>query len=167
MSDHAARDQEARIDAILRKNAGNLHLVPEARTPLEDLFRLEDGDEEIEVRREERLLTFRLVMGYIFEAGPEPLSVLRRIFAITKAVRPELIGDMSLEDISVICADGSKATVSARIERIYNKPVAETGAKGVTAAFQKRSGAYAEAQLGNKNRRKGKRKAKNSKGKRP
>ena len=168
MSD-AARNMEERIDAILRKNAHHVHLVQEGRMPFEELFRMEDDGREAgelyefdaeelrELRWEERKTTFRLMLEYMFAGGPEPLGVLRAVFAIVKAVRPELLGNMSLDDIAVICCDGGKATVSARIQRIYNGKLEEAGMKVTGASFQKQSEAYSTSQLGNKNRRKGKR----------
>jgi hypothetical protein len=124
------------------------------RTPLEELLSGEGGwdVEETEVRADERLTTFRGMMEFIFQAGPEPLQVLRHVFAIAKAVRPELLGDMSLEDISIICADGGRATVSARIQRVYNGTLAKAGMKDARAAFQK-AGDFSAPQIGNKNRR--------------
>lgn len=88
---------------------------------------------------------------------------------MVKAVRPQLLGDMSLEDISLLCGDGGRATVSARIGRIYNGYIEERGGGKVKASFQKSAtacGKYAEAAKGNNNRRKGmKKKALNSKSK--
>jgi hypothetical protein len=156
-----SNDQAAKIDAVLRKNAGTLHLVNVPRTPLEELLRGEemwDDAEERELREEERVATFRRMLEFIFQSGPEPLRVLRNIFALTKAVRPELLGDMSLDDIAIICADGGKATVSARIERIYNATLEKAGVTAPRAAFQKRSSKYSAAQAGNKNRVKGRKK---------
>lgn len=158
---HHVRDQEAKIDAVLRKNATALQLVNVPRTPLEELLRGEelwDSAEERELREEERLATFRRMLEFIFQSGPEPLRVLRYVFALTKAVRPQLLGDMSLDDIAIICADGGKATVSARIERIYNATLEKAGVAAPRAAFQKRSSRYSEAQVGNKNRVKGRKK---------
>jgi hypothetical protein len=135
----------------MAKHAASLHLVRPVRTPLEELMGKEEheGTDEGEIRMQ----TLRKMLDYIFQYGPEPIKVLRVIFALAKSVRPELIADMSLDDISIICADGGKATVSARIKRIYNGTLEKAGAKGAAAAFQKR-GNYAAAQAGNTNRRK-------------
>jgi hypothetical protein len=99
--------------------------------------------------------TLRKMLDFVFQSGPCPLRVLRHVFALTKAVRPELIGDMSLDDIAIICADGGKATVSARIKTIYNETLQKAGDTRGRASFQKRSAKYGDAQLGNKNRTKG------------
>jgi len=150
-----ADDMERRIDDVLHKNRDNLHLVVIPRTPLEVLLSSEGGGdaEEREIREDERLQTFRGLLEFVFQAGPEPLQVLRHIFAVTKAVRPDLLGDMSLEDISIICADGGRATVSARIQRIYNGTLAKAGMRETRAAFQK-TGNFSAPQKGNQNRKK-------------
>ena len=154
MTEERAQEMERRIDEVLHKNRDTLHLVNIPRTPLEDLLRGErTGDvDEDEMRDEVRLETFRGLMSFIFQSGPEPLSVLRHVFAVAKAVKPELIGDMSLEDISIICADGGRATVSARIQRIYNGTLAKAGMKETRAAFQK-TGNFSDPQRGNQNRK--------------
>lgn len=154
MSEELAMDMEKRISEVLHKNRDHIHLVMLPRTPLEELMRVEGGidEEEAEVRWDERLKTFRVVLEFVFQSGPEPLQVLRHIFAITKAVRPELIGDMSLEDISIICADGGRATVSARIQRIYNGTLQKAGMKNARASFQK-AGDFSTPQKGNQNRK--------------
>lgn len=144
------RQQEI-LDRLLAKHAASLHLARPVPTPLEELMGKEDEDETDE--GEIRLQTLRKLLDYIFQYGPEPIKVLRVIFALAKSVRPELIADMPLDDISIICADGGKATVSARIKRIYNGTLEKAGAKGSAAAFQKR-GEYAKGQKGNTNRRK-------------
>jgi hypothetical protein len=144
---------QQKIDRVLHKNRDHIHLVSVPRTPLEALLEAEGGGDQEEHYRlqAERLDIFRALLEFIFQAGPEPLQVLRSIFALAKAVRPELLGDMSLEDISIICADGGRATVSARIQRIYNAPLARAGMPEARASFQK-SGTYAAAQRGNSNR---------------
>ena len=150
-----ADDMQRRIDEVLHKNRDNLHLVVIPRTPLEVLMACEGGcdEDEAEIREDERLKTFRGLMEFIYQSGPEPLQVLRHVFAICKAVRPELLGDMSLEDISIICADGGRATVSARIQRIYNGTLEKAGMRETRAAFQK-TGNFSAPQKGNQNRKK-------------
>lgn len=152
MTDEAASEMERRIDEVLHKEKSQAHLVTVPRTPLEELMSKEDGGdvEWNEVRWEARLEAFRLMLEFFFQGGPEPLQVLRHVMALTKAVNPALLGDMSLEDISIICADGGRATVSARIKRIYNGTLAAAGMEA-RAAFQK-TGNFSEPQKGNKNR---------------
>jgi hypothetical protein len=152
MTDEAASEMERRIDEVLHKEKSQAHLILPPRTPLEELMRKEDGGDEEwdEMRWEARLEAFRLMLEFFYQAGPDPLQVLRHVMALTKAVNPALLGDMSLEDISIICADGGRATVSARIKRIYNGTLAAAGMEA-RASFQK-TGNFSEPQKGNKNR---------------
>lgn len=149
------------IDFVLRKNAGHMTAGTGAlcgETPLETLMReeggAEDGD-EWKVRGE----AFWRMLEYLYEEGPEPLALIRRIYALTKAIAPHLLGDMSMDDIAMLSGDGGRATVSARILRIYNGKLAEAGMKGVKSACQKSDEAretYRGAQMGNRNRTKNK-----------
>lgn len=147
-----AEQQQEIIDRVMVKHADSLHLMRPPRTPLEELMGKEDGRDGTEEMNETRLRVFRGILEFIFQDGAEPLKVLRFVFALAKAVRPELIADMSLADISIICADGGKATVSARIKRIYNGTLAKAGVQACAAPFQKR-GNYAAGQKGNSNRK--------------
>ena len=150
------RSMEEVIDFVLRKNRERLtagYGSLESQDPAEALMRKEEGPEpeEWEIRNE----AFRQILEFFFQDGPEPLAVLRRVFATVKAVAPHLVGDMSCEDIALICGDGGRATVSARIKRIYNGKLKESGMKAVKAPFQKSEEAvrtFSEAQKGNKNR---------------
>lgn len=78
-------------------------------------------------------------------------------FAIVKALRPQLISQMSLEDIAVLCGDAGKATVSARIKRLINRRLEAMGMLGTFCHFQKSPETvekYRAAQMGNSNRSK-------------
>lgn len=148
-------DLSEKIYAVVRKH-GTVHaqLPP---TPLEEVIAGEEPDpDESEEWRERKMAvrvdTLRTMLRYIHQHGPDPLRILRNHFALTKAVAPELIGNMSLDDIAILCADKGKATVSARVKAIYNRPLERCGMDSA-ASFQKR-GRYAEAQKGNQNRRK-------------
>ena len=159
------QDMEEAIDGVLHRNAAYAHLFSSPRTPLEELLAgegMENIDEE--TRMAVRLETFRALMEFFFQSGPDPLAVLRHVFALGKAVSPHLMGDMSMDDIAIICADGGKATVSARIQRIYSKTLEDAGMSG-KASCQKTSEKYRTSQLGNNNRVKG-REMPNRKGKR-
>ena len=147
-----------KIDRILRKNLATAHVVT-SRTPLEELIAQEDGAEDPEFEMEVRITTFGKLLDFLFQHGPHPLELLRMLYAIVKVLRPHLIADMSLEDLAVLCGDGGKATVSARIERIYNAPrdMRKAGHGELRASFQK-TGNYSEPQKGNTNRRRKKKK---------
>lgn len=96
------------------------------------------------------------LLGLLVSEGTLWRSAVAMAFALAKALRPQLIGDMSLADIAVLCGDGGRATPSARGKRLYNARLAGGGAKGSSAPYQKREGTvrkYRDAQQGNKNRR--------------
>jgi hypothetical protein len=88
--------------------------------------------------------------------------------ALLKTLRPSLLTVMerrngqdvpvmmSLDDIAVLCGDAGKATVSARIKRVFNRKLEAQGMLGCFAHFQKSPEAvekYRAAQRGNTNRR--------------
>jgi hypothetical protein len=123
-----------------------------------DWFNLKDASDK---NWDERLKAIRGLLDYIFADGPHPLAVIRRIYGITKAVRPNCIIEMSLADLAVLCDDGrgrssdGRATQSARIKRIFEQPIRKAGMRGFKANFQKNESAgesYSRAQTGNKNR---------------
>lgn len=147
------------IDFVLRKNADHMTVGTGAlagENPLQALMREESGvedEQEWKIRGE----AFWRFLEFIYEEGPEPLALLRRLYATTKAVAPHLLGDMSMEDLAMLCGDGGRATISARIFRIYNGKLSAAGMHGVKAACQKSDEAretYRESQKGNRNRTK-------------
>jgi hypothetical protein len=143
----------SRIEHVLDKVHASDRLIPHPPTPLEALLASEDGEEEEDEIAAARIEAFCRMLDYFFQNGPDPLQVLRNIFAVAKAVRPQVLGDMSMEDISIICADAGRGTVSARIKRIYNAKIEEAGGRPVLSSCQK-SGNYSTPQLANKNRKK-------------
>jgi len=103
--------------------------------------------------------SFKGLCGFWTMEGYEWRKAVCAHLAIVKALRSELIGGMSLEEIAVLCGDKGKATVSARAKRLFNRRLAAMGMHGTFAHFQKSPAAcesYRAAQMGNTNRRKGK-----------
>ncbi len=95
--------------------------------------------------------------GFWVSEGHEWKKAVAVQFAIVKALRPVLIGSMSLDDIAALCGDAGKATVSARVKRLFSKRLEEGGMLGTFAHFQKSPEAverYRAAQMGNHNRNK-------------
>lgn len=89
--------------------------------------------------------------------GMEWKKAVAAHMVIMKALRPQLIGQMSLEEIAVLCGDKGKATVSARGKRLFNARLEAMGMRGTHAHYQKSPEAvekYRKAQMGNSNRRK-------------
>lgn len=88
-------------------------------------------------------------------------------YCVAKALRPSLIAGMSLDDISRLSGDeGGRATPQNRTKRIFNDRVQAAGFKAIHVHYQKSAEAiekYREAQMGNSNRRRSKRKPKTKK----
>ena len=115
---------------------------------------LEDEEmewDEIQRRAKRRKDDLSKIIHYFFQQGPNPLLVIRNVYAAAKAINPDLLKDMSMEDISIICADSGRCTVSARIKRIYNKKIEDAGGRPVLSSCQK-TGNYSTPQLANSNR---------------
>ncbi len=143
----------SKIEHVLEKNHASDRLMHPVPTPLEALLASEDGEDEEDSMAAARVETFIKLLEFFFQNGPDPLQVLRNVLAVAKAVRPQVLGDMSMEDISIICADAGRGTVSARIKRIYNAKIEEAGGRPVLAPCQK-TGNYSTPQIANKNRKK-------------
>lgn len=129
----------------------------EHRNPLSELLAKEDGPvmEEAEIRTE----AFRALMDFLFADGPHPGVVVRRVYALAKAICPARLAYMSLADLGLMLGE-TRAAQSWRVKKIFSYKLQAAGAKATHAAFQKRAGAvakYAAAQKGNTNR-KGRRK---------
>lgn len=81
------------------------------------------------------------------------------VYSMAKALRPELIGGMSLEDMAVLCGDGGgRATAQARTKRVFSDEVTAAGFRASQVHFQKSASVvvkYRAAQQGNHNRRDG------------
>lgn len=165
-------DQMQRIDAILHKYGlsapgyggevfGSTHETAADLMCGAEIEEIGDDEHERNLVLAGRLQGWRAFIHLLTSDGMHPLLVVRNFYAAIKATRPELLHDMSMEDIAVLCGDGGRATVSARIKRVYNKRLAEVGDNG-RAPCQKSGAAslvYASAQKRNRNRREGARKA--------
>jgi hypothetical protein len=158
-----AGEQEQKMDAVVRKYAESLWASDQdgGHTPLDALMAKEEMGTRGSAMTEEEVYRVRCeayvwLLDFFFADGPNPLCVIRRVLSLVKAIKPELIGDMSCEDVAVLCDDTGRATVSARIKRIYTRFLEGHGAKVTKARFQKSDDAvrrYRAAQKGNRNRK--------------
>jgi hypothetical protein len=152
MAEPQGHDQ--RINSAIARAAARRGYQQEAittRTPLDDLLAKEEGEDAQAQRRE----ALSLVLLYFFADGPHPGCVLRRVYAVTKAVKPKLCLDMTLEELALMFGE-TKAAQQWRIDKIFNDYQRLRGVKGFKAAFQKSDearAAYSRAQRGNHNRR--------------
>lgn len=149
---------EQKIDMTLRhawsreQSAGREPVY--TRTPIDEMISREDGEPLDEYLM--RVEAMRDLMGYFFADGPHPAAVLKRVFAVAKAIFPELVLNMSCEEIGLLFGE-TKAAVSYRIKLLVNRPIAALFGHGVQLPWQKSSIAcakYREQALGNTNRRK-------------
>lgn len=110
---------------------------------------------------EERVRGMVRMLDYFYEDGPHPLAVIRRVMAVAKAIRPEVLLNMSLAQIAVLSDDGKgrscdgRATVSERVKRLFEEPIRKSGMHGFKTGFQKTESAnhnYSVAGQGNQNR---------------
>lgn len=113
---------------------------------------------KIKEEQDERFVyqSYRGLCGYWTMDGYEWRKAVCAHLVMVKALRPGLIGGMSLEDIAVICGDKGKATVSARAKRLISKRLEAMGMRATYAHYQKSAEAvesYRAAQMGNTNRR--------------
>lgn len=162
MSDHSHHEQritETLRVAWSREQAAGRDPVY-TRTPLDEMIAREEG----EVLEEHliRLEAFRRLMSIFFADGPHPSDVMRRVYAFAKALRPELILNMSCEEVGAIFGE-TKASVSYRIKQLVNRPIMAHSGHGTQLPWQKSSSAcatYAARAKGNTNRRKVSRKHK-------
>jgi hypothetical protein len=149
LPDVGAMTEEQLLEEAAKQNVS----VPESADRLEIIELLKDARD---ANWEQRVKGMRGMMQYCFADGPHPLKVLERVYAVAKAVYPDLILNMSQEALAVLCNDGGRATVSARIKRLYNEPVARAGMNGSHLPWQKSASAvqtYADRQRGNQNRK--------------
>jgi len=135
-----------------RRNGGEPSAV-DNHTPLDALLQQEDGvPDDFYAAGVDMLRRF---LGWVFEQGPHPASVTQRIYSVTNAVCPELLLNMSGEEIAALFGQG-RAAESARTIML-NKKLKSVGFKHTTFRHQKSETArkrMALSALGNRNRRK-------------
>lgn len=152
---HAVREMLAQV---YRREGRNQEGV-DNHTPLDALLEKEEQDsagEEMLIGQEK----LRRMMGWIFEAGPDPAAAMQRLYALARCCFPELILNMTGEEVAVIFGQG-RAAESARIG-LLNAKLKAAGFRNHLFRFQKSAGSrpkYAAAQRGNQNRRNGKRRS--------
>lgn len=164
-------DMDAMTDLQLCEYAAEHHIAIAEGLSREELM---DGIRSaLEANWDERLWAFRGLLDYFFADGPHPLQVIRRVYAVAKAIRPQVILNMSLADLAVLCGDGERgarvdtpagpgqrktdgrATQSARMKRLIEAPIKKLGMKGFKSSYEKDESAveaYSESAKDNKNR---------------
>jgi hypothetical protein len=88
-------------------------------------------------------------LDWLFEEGPDPLIVMKRLFALVKVKRPRLVWKMSFRDLGKLF-DETHAAFASRCMVLFGEEPAEwKKPEAARLAMQK-------AQLGNSNRKGGK-----------
>lgn len=135
-----------RIDRInaqaLRKRDG---FAPQSSSPLDEFLaneaRMEeeqrhDGTLLPEERAMERRATLERFLEFLYREGPHPGHVAGRLYAVTMAVRPDLLGNLSARLIGRLLGL-TKAAICWRAEQVYNRTILKAGGHETRAGFQK------------------------------
>lgn len=147
----------AEVTAVMikyRKKLVEMSLAACSRGALSTWSRDLEAEEDAECVRQ----TLAGLVEFLTSEGSTWRSLVAVAYCLAKALRPALIGGMSLEDIARLSGDqGGRATPCNRVKRLYNRRIeAAGGRKGAQVHFQKSCGTvakYAEAQAGNSNRK--------------
>lgn len=148
----------------------------EGRMPMAALFPADDDAEELhegdaaelhELRelvkslRKTRADYYRDFLAWHTSGCRHERDVVKKFVAIVRRVKPELLAKFGKTQADVARKTGeTRAAVSAREKRVYEKPLISAGARGVLgngARGATTSARCAKAAKGNKNRRKSKR----------
>ena len=124
-------------------------------SPLDSLIRKEEGEPDDHYCAGVAMLEDFL--GWVFQNGPHPRGVMQRVYAVVRALRPDLLLTMSGAEIAVIFGE-TRAAESARL-MLLDKKMKAAGFKHTPFTSRKSETArqrMALAALGNQNRRKGK-----------
>lgn len=159
----AVTEHAARINGVLGKafrREGHTWRAGQAATRLEVLTVEEElvAPAEADMRREAmRRWLRRMWMGVgREEAGAQPslVEALKAFYALTRSFWPELILNMSGEEVSSFFVQ-TRAAESERVHRLINRPVERHCGRHTTLRFQKSTaacGKYAKAAKGNHHR---------------
>lgn len=142
----------------LDRKIGDSYLACEGAPNESEALSMESGSEAAgdSVTQFIRVQAMRAMFRYCLVEGPDIAKVMKRFYGLGRAYYPELLWNMSDEDLAVMFGE-TRAAVSARRNRIVTKKLADAGFKGTRVRCQKSEGSiekYADAQIGNRNRAK-------------
>jgi hypothetical protein len=151
----SVRAHAARISAVLgRAYRRERHTWQAARPGLRlEVLLVEDelaGPEEEQVRR----AMVRRWLRQVWAPGAGLADALKAFYALTRACWPELILNMSGEEVAAFFAQ-TRAAESERVHRLVNRPIERHTGRHTTLRFQKSTaacGKYAGAAKGNTHR---------------
>lgn len=117
------------------------------------------GESEVTVW-EAKAEAMRSLLDWVFEKGADPRIALRRLYALAHEVGPQLLRDLTHEEIALLLGDGAgRATSSARTQAIFGGLKSALGMTTDFGGMHKTVGArerMSQAQRGNRNRTGGK-----------
>lgn len=164
MREHERLEHEQRVDAALERAASRSHEPVELSTPLDELMLKEEAESFERMTGDEgemRLLLafFDRFFDFLYEDGPHPGWVLRRVYALARRYKPDLILGMNGTDLGLMFGE-SRAAQSWRMQAIFDRlrGAGVRGSRGGGFKTEDAREAYSAAQRGNNNRRKLKRK---------
>jgi hypothetical protein len=146
------------LGAAVRRNG---HLIPgaSALTPYDEMVRREDAEHSEEERkiREEAVSSWLL---WVWEGGPGELErAVKRLITYTRTYRPELLLNMSMDQVAALLGQG-RAAESARTKKAIGATLAKAGYRNTHLPTGKSPDAcekMARAQVGNRHRARSKR----------
>jgi hypothetical protein len=148
----AAMSPAQAIESAVRRNG---HLIPgsTALTPFDVMAARESGahTEEEQRIREEAISAW---IGWLFEGGPDIRRVSQRLFTYARTYRPDLVFNMSMEQIAALFGQG-RAAEQARTKRDLEGTLKKAGYRTTSLPTGKSPRArqkMAKAQTGNRHR---------------
>jgi hypothetical protein len=169
MREHELLEHERRVESALARAASRMHEAVEPRTPVDELMLSEEAEEferlADEHERGELLLKkfFFRFLDFLYEDGPHPGWVLRRLYVMARRYRPELILHMNGSELGQLFGE-TRAAQSHRMQMLFDRLSASgvRGFRGAGCKSETSRSTYAAAAAGNQNRRKKKKKRKSS-----
>lgn len=152
MSSGAAMTPAQAIASAVHRNG---HLIPGsvALTPFDEMARREQeqhDDEERRIREE----AHSEWLSWLFEGGPDPERVCKRLFSYARTYRPDLVLNMSMEQIAALFGQG-RAAEHARAKKDLEGTLKKAGYRNTrlpTGKSQSAREKCAIAQKGNRHR---------------
>ncbi len=150
---------ERRVESALERAAARMHEAVEWRTPLDELMLSEAAERMGDVHSEDEMALlvefFRRVFDFIFEEGAHPGWVLRRVYALARRYRPDLILHMNGTDLGLLFGE-TRAAQSYRMQLIFDRlrMSGVRGFRGGGCKSEESRATYAASAAGNHNRSK-------------
>jgi hypothetical protein len=138
---------EREMQRALSRAAARLNEVPDFHNPATDTMLREElrasegkvsravedfGDEPMELFRE----FLRIWQDFVFEDGPHPFWVMRRVYLFARRYCPEHILEMNGSDLAILLGH-TRSNESARLNLLFDR-LAGSGVRGARGACGKR-----------------------------